>query len=262
MHTLIHSFALGHSNRVEKKKKDNAYPIILPVFSHTLVAHSPYPRDVAGRGIGGVLTAIIAFTSWRLKIHGHSVASGIIIRLVPKLILEILFACIRRVYFRGPVLLRTIMPAIRSIVRLPISGYLRLDVIRVSVTTETPSLRLGLAFIIGIGVVTSDRITCTWLGKCTLVILVRLRGSLIALAVVLILMRQLLITLEPWRFALLRMAGGAAAAAAVVLRISSGTAIVRRPSTILVFLRVPRRWLISTATFLISVVKINFMREH
>jgi len=213
---------LVYSSRV---RKDNTYPIVLPVFSHAFVAHLPYPRNISGGSIG---VAIIVLASLRVEIHGHSAANAII-RLVPKLILEILFACIRRVYFRGSILLRSIMPTIRSIMRMLISG-LRLDVIRVSVT-EIPSLRLGLIFVISIvTVVASNRVTCARLRKRTSII-IRLRGSLmrLALAVVLILMLKFLITLKPRRFALLYVAS------AILLRIRGGT-VARGSSAVSVFL--------------------------
>jgi len=135
-----------------------------------------------------------------------------------------------------------------------ISG-LRLDVIRVSVT-EIPSLRLGLIFVISIvTVVASNCVTCARLRKRTSVI-IRLRGSLmrLALAVMLILMLKLLITLKPWRFALLHVAS------AVLLRIRGGT-VARGSSAVPVFFRMSRRRLIPAAAFLIPVVKVNMKKR-
>lgn len=129
---------------------------------------------------------------------------------------------------------------------MPISGLV-LDVIRVSVTTEIPFLRLGLISVIGIVTdVPNDRVTCARLGKRAFVI-VRQGGPLmqhVAFAVVLILMLELLTTLEPRRLALLHVTG------TIVLRIRGGNAVVCQSSAILMLLRMPRRWLIPTATFL------------
>lgn len=93
------------------------------------------------------MIAVIDFASLRIEIYGHPIVD-VMIRLIFRLALKILFSCIRREYFRGFVLLRSIMPTVRSIIRMLISGV-RLDVIIVSVTTEmSPSQCVGLALVI------------------------------------------------------------------------------------------------------------------
>lgn len=239
-----------------------AYPVILPIFGHTLVAYTPHPR-ITCENVGRVLIAVIVLAPLRIGIRGHPILSAMI-RLVLGLILEILLVRTGSgVHLRGTVLLRPVMPAAGCVVRLPTSGGVGgLDVIVASVTTTEMiplPLRIGdLAPAVGLvmpAVVRAGRPRLDerrWAS-----IIVRLRGPLIrhlSTAVVMLkLMLRFRITLKSrWFVVLLRVVD-----AAVVLRIrrrGDGVAAVARRSLIVsVLLRVSRRGLITAATPLTPV---------
>lgn len=210
------------------------YPIILPVLGHTLVAYSPYPR-VTGENVG-ILITIIVFAPLRVTgIHlGYSVLDAMIC-LILRLIFEVPFIRTGRVYFgSGFVLLRSIMPTVRSIVRMPISGV-GLDVIIVSATTKIIlPLRIGLTPVISLATsVIGIHVTRARLSKGIFIIVrLRMRRSLIRsffATIMLILILRILIALKSrW---------------SILLRVD--TAIV---------LRIRRRDRIATSSFITSMV--------
>lgn len=171
------------------------------------------------------------------------------IRLIFRLNLKILFSRIR-IYFRSTLLLRSIMPTIRSIIRMLISGV-RLHVIIVSVTTEMNfSQRVGLALVVVLVITITDvYATCARLSK-RISIIVWLRRLLIrfSTSVVLILMLRFLITLKSRWFILLSVT------AAIILQIRGrGRIAISRPFVVSMVLRISRRWLISPTSLLASV---------
>lgn len=228
--------------------KDDRYPVIFPILSHTFVTYSPHPHIIDVRALIAVID-LVSLRGAGTREHSAVSDAAAAARLILGLVLETLLICIRRVHFSGPVLLRSVIPTIRSVIRMPVPR-LGLDVIVISVTEIPPLYHFARTFVsialvsVIIGIHRDARVT-GWLSKrYTSVVLVRflMRFSIVSVVLILIL-ELLLIALKSRRSVLLRRVS----AGAVVVGISGITSL----AAFAVFLRMPRRRIVSATAFLI-----------